>query len=176
MRELSLYSSYERAEIYDFIGEGKFVREECEGRWLIGETAMGCLARLGSGAPESYLKSGSRFHWVGKGKFMGRGKPPGFVPAEAIGGETGGRVIYLFLEKRGGAAFVYAGTLGGSTSQSYPREWGDAEARFELAPTLPSELWMELAGSISAKRMAAYWTERWQGWRMRVMLRRGLRY
>jgi len=147
MSEPNLYQVYSREEAIAFFGSGSSARSLCDGEWVIFPDTVVCMAAVGDPPKRSFFGSGSQFYWVAERPYrVSEDKYTYFVPEEAVGLRAKVRTRHLFVQPQGSSSYVYLGQLGASYMQQAPSAVNHGMARFELKPTLPSDVWKELAG------------------------------
>jgi hypothetical protein len=121
----------------------------CNGQWLIFSNAIACVVELGEAPSQSHFLVGSVFSWVADQPYrVNDDRFVSFVPKQVIRGYQSGNSleipIYLFVSSDKSGRFIYVGRLSPSYTQQAPGNHG--VARFELSPTLASEIWIKLGG------------------------------
>jgi hypothetical protein len=145
-----LYTWYPLEQVISFFGARRDANSLCDGQWLIFPRTAVCLSTLGAAPKMSYFQTASYFCWVADRPYRvksERERYSHFVPAEVVGPEAKKqRSIRLFVRTGERLDYLYAGELEPSYMQAAPGPENHGEARFELRPALPSEIWRELGG------------------------------
>ena len=107
-----------------------------------------CLTTIGKKWDASHFRDASSFYWVAK-KAYGVSDAPGakFLPARVRDGSRQSYWIRLFVRQPQAEKYLYVGEL--AMGHHLIFDSSDAEtgaAHFDLKPTLPSKIFVELGG------------------------------
>ena len=142
-----LYQSYTIEKIVSLFGVPGEAQSFCDGQWLIFARTSICLAKVGEGPEKSHFSNGSHFYWVADHRYNVNSDPGWhFVPPQVVGSAGKERSIHLFVSPPDSREFLYVGELGPSYMAQAPGRENHGMARFELRPTLPSDVWLRLGG------------------------------
>jgi len=143
-----LYKWYPLEQAVAFFGTRSEAKDLCNGQWLIFPKTEICLSTVGAARKMSHFETGSYFNWVADQPYhVGSNRYAQFVPPEVVGPEAKKqRSIRLFVRPAERRDYLYLGELEPSYVQTAPGRDNHGEARFELRPALPSEIWRELDG------------------------------
>src|SRR5271168_3452608 len=147
MGEPKLYERYDHQEAIARFGSEAEARSLCDGQWVIFPNVVLCFAVVGEPPRKSHFRNAGQFCWVADKPYrVSDDQHYKFVPREVIGGQAGGRMIYLFVRPEGSERYLYVGKLGPAHCYGFSGHGSLGEAYFDLRPVLPSEVWIELGG------------------------------
>jgi hypothetical protein len=144
-----LYDWYSAEEAISLFGAPEDGRHLCDGQWVIFPKIAICLAEIGKAEQKSYFQNGARFCWVADKPYQVNNAPLAhFVPAEVIAPGNKPYSIRLFARRPRSQSqkYLYIGELAPHYVMQFSLKEERGLACYELMPTLPSRVWLELGG------------------------------